>query len=110
MREGLIRTRLQRFTEYGAFDEGMTKFVPYPSFILSRLSALTFLFRLLLSLLHVLSIVFDRHWLYVLIREHEIDTFKLHSHLGIIAEVGMDIAVDVHLLLKDCVISGNEEQ
>lgn len=28
VREELIRTRLQRFTEYGAFDEGMTKFVP----------------------------------------------------------------------------------
>ena len=37
----------------------------------------------------------------LLVREHEVDTFKSHHYLVIVAEVGMNITVDVLLLLKD---------
>ena len=69
-----------------------------------------FSFSLFLALIHVLPVLFDRHRLEILVREHEIDTFKLHHNLGFIAVVRMNIAVDVLLLLKDGIVSGDEEQ
>ena len=73
-------------------------------------ASLGFIFRLLLALLHVLTIVFDRHRLKILIREHEVDTFQFHHDLFIVVEVGMNIAVDVLLLLENGIVSGNKEQ
>ena len=69
-----------------------------------------FVLRLLLALLHVLTIVFDRHRHDFLVREHEVNAFQLHRDLVIVAEVGMNISIDVLLLLEDCIVSGNEKQ
>lgn len=60
------------------------------------------------ALLHVLTIVFDRHRHDFLVREHEANAFQLHRDLVIVAEVGMNISIDVLLLLEDCIVSGND--
>ena len=64
----------------------------------------------ILALLHVLTIVIDWHRHDFLVREHKVDAFKFHHDLGIVAEVGMNIAVDVLLLFEDDIVSGNEKQ
>ena len=66
-------------------------------------------FSLFLTLLHILPVLFDWHRHNFLIREHEIDTFKFHHDFGFIAVVRMKISVDALLLLKDGIVSGNEE-
>ena len=45
-----------------------------------------------------------------MIREHQVDTFQFHHYLDIIAEIRMNIAVDVLLLLKDGIVPGDEKQ
>lgn len=67
-------------------------------------------FNISLAFLHVLPVLFDKHRFDFLIREHKVNTFKFHHDLGIVAVVHMNIAVDVLLLLKDGIVSGNEEQ
>ena len=67
-------------------------------------------FSLFLALFHVLPVIFDKHRLEILVREHHVDTFKFHRNLGIVAVVRMNIAVDVLLFLEDGIVSGDEEQ
>jgi len=69
-----------------------------------------FSFSLFLALIHVLPVLFDRHRLEILVREHEVDAFNFHHDLGIVTEVCLNIAVDALLLLKNGIISGDEEQ
>ena len=64
----------------------------------------------LLPFLHVLTILFDWHNHDFLVREHEADAFKFHCNLGIVTEIRMNIAIDVLLLAKDSIVSGNEEK
>ena len=64
----------------------------------------------ILALLHVLTIVIDWHRHDFLVREHKVDAFKFHHDLGIVAEVGMNISVDVLLFPQNGIVSGNEEQ
>ena len=61
-------------------------------------------------LTHVLTIVFNRHRHDILIREHEVNAFQFHHDLVIVAEIGMNIAIDVLLLLENGIVSGNKEQ
>ena len=77
--------------------------------ILKLFPLAVFRFNLFLALLHILPILFDRHRHDFLVREHDVDTFKLHRDLGIVAEVRVNIAVDVLLLLKNGIVPGNEE-
>ena len=58
----------------------------------------------------MLPILFDRYRLALLVREHQVNTFKFHHNLDIVTEVRMNIAVDALLLLKNGIISGDEEQ
>ena len=74
------------------------------------LARLGFVIRFLLAFLHVLTIVIDRHRFKILIREHEVDAFQFHHDLFIVAEIGMNIVVDILLLLENGIVSGNEEQ
>ena len=67
-------------------------------------------FNISLAFLHILPVLFDRDRLDLLVWEHEVNTFQLHRDLGIVAEVRMDIAVDAMLLLKNGIVSGDEEQ
>ena len=78
------------------------------AFVLSLV--LGFVFNLLLALLHVLAELVDRHWHDFLVGEHEVYAFQFHRDLFIVAEVGMNIAIDVLLLLKDGIVPGYEEQ
>ena len=64
----------------------------------------------ILALLHVLTLVIDWHRHDFLVREHKVDALQFHHDLGIVAEVGMNIAVDVLLLSQNGIVSGNEEQ
>ena len=70
------------------------------------LASLGFILRLLLTLLHVPTIVYNRHRHYILIREHEVNAFQFHHDLVIVTVVGMNIAIDVLLLLENCIVSG----
>ena len=64
----------------------------------------------ILALFHTLTIVLDWHRHDFLVREHQVDAFKFHHDLGIVAEVGMNIAIDVLLLPQNGIVSGNEKQ
>ena len=67
-------------------------------------------FSLSLALLHVLPVLFDMYRLGLLVWKHKIDTFKFHHDFSIVAEIRMNVAVDVLLLLKYGIVSGDEEQ
>ena len=67
------------------------------------------LLRLFLALLHILPIIRNRDGIDILVGEHKVNAFQFHTHFGIVTKVGMDIAVDVLLLLEDGIVSGNEE-
>lgn len=59
----------------------------------------------ILALLHVLTIVIDWHRHDFLVREHEVDALQFHHDLGIVAEVGMNITVDVLLISQNGIVS-----
>lgn len=45
-----------------------------------------------------------------MVGKHEVNAFQLHHDFGIFAEVGMDVTVDVLLLMEGSIVSGKEKQ